>query len=356
MSLIFLAGITAETDNIFLLWSFYIENKILTLALIGILLLTISFVFRFVRRKRKKKKGEEATYVPPITDVIGTDRERLDQLNKDLKPFGFAYDPSQDVFYSLNDCWQRKFGYCRLYDEASAVFSMIIDCEPIYFRYREKKWLIEFWKGQYGMTTGAEVGIYYTSEPDLDIPGIFTGTFFHCPKDEDRINMSFVLRKNGNVLFTRTGYHWWLTGFRLGEFSQPSELSMDIMLDLHDREMAEAFVRGLKEAGYTENEYGIRGRRVFVHFDKPHTPQPVTRNPLTVSIMQRNNRSFCEAYQYLTRAYTNTLDKLTAVKYQSPQMYNQIMNMGKSHQIFEGYNRIKRFISKQDLEEEELQL
>jgi len=347
-----MASSPADTACIFLLWNFYVKNKILTLAFIVIALLAVSLIFRFRIRKKKKKEGEEASYIPPITDIIGTDKEKLDELNRDLKPFGFAYDPSQDLFYSLMDCWQRNFGYCRLYDEASALFSMIIDCEPIYFNYADKRWMIEFWKGQYGMTTGAEIGVYYTSDPDINIPGLFSGTFYHCAKDEDRINMSFILRKNGNILFTRTGYHWWLTGFKLGEFSQPSELSMDIMLDLHDRQMTEAFVRGLKEAGYTEEEYGVRGRRVFIRYDKPHTPQPLTRNPLTVNIMQRNNRSFCEAYQYLTQAYTNTLDKLIAIKQRSPQMYSQIMNMGKSHQVFEAYNRLKGFINKQDLEEE----
>lgn len=352
MSTLYLASLQAVNAYIFLIWNFYIENKILTLAVVGIAFLAVSFVFRFLIRKKKRKKPDEGP-VQPITDIIGTDKERLDELNKDLKPFGFAYDPQQDIFYSLMYCWQRSFGYCRLYDEASATFSMIIDCEPIYFRYAGKKWLIEFWKGQYGMTTGGEIGIYYTTGPDINIPGVFDGAFYHCVKDEDRINMSFILKKNGKVLMARTGYHWWLTGFKLGEFSQPSELTMDIMLDLHDREMTEAFVRGLKEAGYTEEEYGVRGRRVYVHFDKPHTPQPVTRNPLTVSIMQRNNRSFCEAYNYLTRAYTNTLDKLAVVKQQSPQLYNQIMNMGKHKQVFDVYNRIKGFITKQDIEKEE---
>ena len=37
---------------------------------------------------------------------------------------------TSDIFYSLNDCWQRDFGYCRLYDEACAPLAMIIDCEP----------------------------------------------------------------------------------------------------------------------------------------------------------------------------------------------------------------------------------
>lgn len=352
MSILIFSGFSefpVKTAYTVLLWSFYIENKILTIAVLGLILLAVSLVFRF--KILKRKKDGEGAYIP-ITDIIGTEKEKLDELNRDLKPFGFAYDPSQDMFYSLMDCWQRNFGYCRLYDEASAIFSMIIDCEPISFRYREKRWLIEFWKGQYGMTTGGEVGIYYTEEPDLNIPGIFSGPFYHSVMDEDRIYISFILKKNGNILFTRHGYHWWLTGFKLGEFSQPSELTMDIMLDLHDREMMNAFVRGLKEAGYSEEEYSVRGKRVYVHYDKPHTPQPLTRNAFTVTIMQHNNRSFCEAYQYLTQSYSSTLDKLSAVKQQSPQMYSQIMNVGKPHQVYESYNRIKGFLNKQELKQE----
>jgi len=242
--------------------------------------------------------------------------------------------------------WQRELGYCRLYDEASAALSMIIDCEPIRFEYNGQKWMIEFWKGQYGMTSGAEVGIYYTDGPDLNIPGIFNGTFYYCAKDEDRINMAFVLRKNGNLLFTRTGYHWWLTGFKLGEFSNPSELSMDITLDLFDRQMANAFVEALKKAGYSENEYGVQGKRVYVSFTKPHTSQPLTRTAFTEFIMQRNNESFCDAYNRLTEDYTDTIDKLEIVRNESPNMYNQILNMGKPRAVYDAFQWIKSYLNK----------
>lgn len=354
MFLLISANLAAEITNASILWNLYLQNKIAVLIIIGLLILLVPIFSRKYRKwKKSNKKSKEKAIVHPITDVIGTNPERLEELNRDLKPFGFAYEPSQDIFYSLMDCWQRNFGYCRLYDEATATFSMIIDCEPIYFKYGGKKWLIEFWKGQYGMTTGGEVGIYNTTGPEINIPGIFNGTFYNCVKDEERINMSFAFRKNGNLIFTRSGYHWWLTGFKLGEFSQPSELTMDIILDLYDRQMADAFVKGLKAAGYSEGEYGVRGRRVYVHFDKPHTQQPFTRNPLTVNLMQRNNKSFCDAYNYLTQAYTNTLDKLAVIKLNSPHMYNQIMNMGKPHQVFEAYSRIKGFLSRQDQDQEE---
>ena len=69
---------------------------------------------------------------------------------------------------------------------------MIIDCEPINFEYNGKKWLIEFWKGQYDLTTGCEIGVYKAVGPDLDMQGFFNGTFYNCVSDEERLQMEFI--------------------------------------------------------------------------------------------------------------------------------------------------------------------
>lgn len=350
MLLLRLGNLISEFAETSALWALYIQNKVLFIIIVLVLLLFVAIIIRVIKKKlmkKRKKKGKQEV-IRPITDVVGTNPERLEELNKDLEPFGFAYEPNEDLFYSILNGWQRKFGYCRLYDEACAAFSMIIDCEPIYFEYNDRKWLIEFWKGQYGMTTGCEVGIYYTKGPALNIPGIFNGTFYKAVKDEDRINMSFALRKNGNLLLTRTAYHWWITAFKLGEFTWPDELSMDIIIDLYDTRMAYAFAEALMKSGYTDEEFGLRGRRVYIRFTKPHTAQPFTRSSFTENLMQKNNKSFCEAYQYLTEAYTDTLDKLEIVRNESPNMYGQILNMGKPKQVFEAYNKIKAFIKDDD--------
>ena len=49
---------------------------------------------------------------------------------------------------------------------------MIIDCEPICFMYGGKNWMIELWKGQYGLETGGEIGVYNAAEnrPPTQIP------------------------------------------------------------------------------------------------------------------------------------------------------------------------------------------
>ena len=330
--------------------------KLLFIQLFGlvfgivVVLIIISIVILYIINKPKKVKQK---VIKPITNVKGDSTEQLKVLNNDLKPYGFAYDMYEDIFYSLMQCWQRNLGYCRLYDETCASLSMIIDCEPIRFEYNGIKWLIEFWKGQYGMTTGGEVGIYYTKGPALDIPNLFNGTFYYSVSDEDRINMAFALRKNKDLLFTRNGYHWWLTGFKLGEFSHPSELSMDIILELYDTSMCDAFVDALKNAGYKNNEYSVSGRIVNINFDKPHTSQPFSRTAFTDYIMEKNNQSFCNTYQNMTEESNDTLDKLDIIRKRAPKMYHQILNIGKSPQIFESFHNITDFINKSDENREE---
>ena len=330
----------------FLQFAFVSLNLIFIYLIIGIFFISGLYLFFLVKKKKKKRKETSPRIIQPITEIIGSSKEQIEILNDELEQFGFIYDPYQDLFYSLMDCWQRKFGYCRLYDEACAPLSMIIDCEPIRFEYKDKKYLIQFWKGQYGMTTGGEVGIYYTSGPDINIPGVFNGTFYHVVKDEDLINMSFAFYKNGNLLFTRSAKHWWLTGFKLGEFSCPYELSMDIIIELYDREMALAFVNGLKKVGYTEARYAIEDRRVYVRFNEPLSKQPYTRTSLATFFGQRNNRHWCDTYYSLTREYTETYDKVGYIRHESPEMYQKILNMGKVPKVYEGYKKIKSFISK----------
>lgn len=318
----------------------FITDNFLLLIILGLILLLIFYiVFLFFKRKKHKD-----SVITPVRDVIGDLPERVQKLNEEIMPLGFAYDPGQDIFYSILNPWQRKFGYCRLYDEACAPMSMIIDCEPITFEYAGRKWLIEFWKGQYGMNTGAEVGIYYSKLPTLSITGIFNGDFYFCPKDDECINMSFILRKNGNLLFSRSGRHWWLTGFKLGEFSKPGELSMEIVLELYDYKMAAAFVEALKREGYTEQEYKIQANKVMVYYDKPHTRQPLTRTVFTDYIMQRNNESLCNTYNYLTRSYTDTIDKLDVLRSENSFMYNRILSLGKPREVFEPFNKIKDYL------------
>jgi hypothetical protein len=321
--------------------SLYLWAPILLVSILAVIGITIPIVYHLVYKKLLHDMDALKVKLASYGEIKGIED---DDLFKIIKDAGYSYDSRQDIFYSNLDAWQRNMGFCRLYDEASAPFGMIIDCEPIYFEYDGKSWLIELWKGQYDLTTGGEIGVYTNEAPDLDIPGLFTGTFYNCASDADRLEMTFSLKRNGEKLFKRKDKHWWLTGFKLGEFSEPSELIMNIKITLKDKQMCNAFVRGLRKAGYSEDEIYIMENTVGLKFNKPHTAQPITRTKETDWIIQKKNKLLCEKYQEITSPYENFTDKINAVRQKSPEIYEMITNLGKSEQIFKTYKKIKDYL------------
>lgn len=265
-------------------------------------------------------------------------------IDKIIAATGYLYDTTQDIFYSDINAWQYEMGYCRLYDEAAPPLGMIIDCEPIYFEYEGKRWLVEFWKGQYDMTTGCEIGIYNTTEPDVNIPGIFNGTFYDCAKIADQLHIYFVLKKNGEKLFERKGRHWWLTGFVLGEFSQPSNLSMYAEITFKNYVMRDAFMKGMLGAGYKLNDITIIKNKVCFEFDKTCTKQPSTRTVETDKMIQKNNKVLCDKYQEITKPYDTMPDKVKAIQNQAPDLYKHILNIGKTEQVFWNHEIIMNYL------------
>ena len=150
-------------------------------------------------------------------------REKCELLNDLIAPFGYLYIECQDIISSRNDAWQRDMGYTSLFDRMAAHFHMVFDALPVYFNYRGRTWLIEFWKGQYGINTGAEIGIYYAdrilSEEELS-------TFlFQAVEDKDMLPLSFELTRyrSDDCLASVSKKTWWLTAFCMGRFSQPHQ-------------------------------------------------------------------------------------------------------------------------------------
>jgi hypothetical protein len=201
---------------------------------------------------------------------------------------GFFYDPQQDIIFSRKDALQRKLGYAYGYDDYAYLISAEIDCEPIFFDYRGKTWMIELWKGQYGLMTGCEIGIYNRSLKDSPPYYRFLDTvigkrpddqnpthnlFFDCAGDDELLNMSFTLRRKGQKLLSRgPENHWWLTGFKWGELSSPDDLSMEVQIKFPNAEIEEAFRQALIALKYGFNVIG--GDSVRFTFDQPKTFQP----------------------------------------------------------------------------------
>ncbi len=246
-----------------------------------------------------------------------TDDEKCRDLNKALDPFGFQYDINQDIFLSKRDAWQRNMGYGRIYDVNAINTNMVIDCEPIYFTFNKRSYMLEFWKGQYGLSTGAEIGFYVTDEIDEEHP---EKLFYHCVTDQEMLSMRFVLRKQGRILMIRDEIHWWLTGFVLGEFSRTEDLSMDVAIVFSDYQMRNAFCIALANAGYDRDSIYISGLRVSFNYTRPHTKQP-NHTKLRIRFTQGMNKSNCKRYHRVTRHFTRTIDKVDYLGMCFPGIY-----------------------------------
>jgi UDP-2,3-diacylglucosamine pyrophosphatase LpxH len=221
---------------------------------------------------------------------------------------GFLYDPDQDIIYSRMDPLQRKLGYAYGYDKAAFLISADFDCEPIFFDYGGKHWMIELWKGQYGLMTGCEVGVYTrpigSKGPGYQLLDATIGKrdgdnapshnlFYDCAADADRLKLSMTLRRDGEKLFTRgPELHWWLTGFKWGVLSDPGQLSLDVAITLKDDAMCKAFRDGIRGRPYLNLK--VDGTTVSFTFKQPYSPQP-SKHPEVKDF----NRAVVSAYRAL---------------------------------------------------------
>ena len=218
---------------------------------------------------------------------------------------GFLYDPDQDIIYSRMDAPQRNFGYAYGYDAAALGMNVVLDCEPIFFDYDGKHWMIELWKGQYALESGCEVGVYTrpigSTGPGYALLDATVGRrpgdeapshslFYDCAANADMLEISATLRRDGEVLFTRgPETHWWLTGFKWGVLSDPSELSVDVAIVLKDDEMCEAFMAAIAGRPYPNLKFD--GTRVSFTFEQPYAvPQPPKPAPVLAAVEAANQQ------------------------------------------------------------------
>ncbi len=178
----------------------------------------------------------------PLKDVqdllfASQDAEKTVQI---LNACGFEYDEKQGIYYSSVNPWQKGFGFNVIYDMSAPLAGMYYSTERVQFRYNDKDWMIQLWKGQYGMTVGGEIGVYNKTDKIMQ---------YDCVSEEEFLEMSFVLYNQGEKMFERgPEKHWWLTGFKIMNIGVPILLDMDMTIKFPTKSMADAFEAGLKKA------------------------------------------------------------------------------------------------------------
>lgn len=252
--------------------------------------------------------------------------EKCQILNDLIAPFGYTYILSQDIFTSCLNAWQRDFGYCALYDHAAPYLNMVFDSLPVYFNYQGRTWMIELWKGQYGINTGCEVGIYHADrileEDEL------AHTLFQCAANEEMPHLSISFSKENQCLAKLSGRHWWLTSFLPGCFSKPSSLSLYVCITFSSCEMAKAFVKGLIKAGYHCNDICISHQTVSFAFNVS-TQKYNCFVRLQRRFAQLLNRFFCKVYLFVTRPFKLSVDRILYLYYYLPFAFRRLFRIRK---------------------------
>lgn len=181
---------------------------------------------------------------------------------EDHQILSYQYSYIDDYYYTNDkDCWQDDYGFGRAYDLVAPYILLEYDYVRVFFTYEDKDWMIQLWKGQYGLLFyGSEMGIYTKDHSDEEDT---ITTFYDSASKEDWLKMEMTLyHDNGFGTYEREfsreyDEYWWCTGFKGGHLrrEEPAdELRMVSRITLKDEKMTKLFVEGLKDCGFSQGD------------------------------------------------------------------------------------------------------
>ncbi|MDR1465927.1 MAG: DUF4474 domain-containing protein [Oscillospiraceae bacterium] len=180
----------------------------------------------------------------------------VDWVLERVNLLSFKYTRNDGGFYyTEKDPWQRIFGFNSVFDMFSFLANAFYDTMRVKFEYGGKEWMVQFWKGSYGvcMFVGGEIGIYSKSlDKRVD--------HYDAAKDSECFPMSMTVYQKGERLFTRPlENYWWVNGFKPGYLKNflrtpRTDCSLESTLVLPNAAMADAFCAQLDAKGFLKQD------------------------------------------------------------------------------------------------------
>lgn len=250
----------------------------------------------------------------------------LDEL---ATPFGYDYHCRHGFFSSTTDAWQKAAGYTWLYDYMAPRFQMVFDALPVCFDYCGRTWLIEFWKGQYGINTGAEIGIYHADR--IVSEAEYKTALFTAAEDHEMLPCALRLYRDDKELVQLTQRHWWLTAFLTGCFSHPQNLCLEASICFPNAQMCDAFYQGLCRTGYCPENISQQGSCIGLAFKRPLPEKFGLLTRFHRFLSQCLNKFYCKLYLWVTRPFINTEDRILYLYYYLPAAFRKLLRMRRFH-------------------------
>ncbi|MBQ2802513.1 MAG: DUF4474 domain-containing protein [Lachnospiraceae bacterium] len=268
--------------------------------------------------------------IQKVNSLSIDDKKKL--LDTLAEPIGYLYDSKQDIFTTRADAPQKFFGYTTFYDLSAPYFNMVFDYETIYFNYNSRTWLIEFWKGQYGINTGCELGIYYADS--IVSADEYASTLFTAVDTTDNLNIALELihcptRRYPD--YTRLGMmqnrHWWLTIFKMGSFSKPQELLVNTAIHFKNRSMLLQFLESFEKT-LPDTPYEVNGLTVSFCFGPSERKYSFFKG-LVRHMALISCSIYCKWFRYVTRPFSNSGNKILYLYYYLPFVIRHLFKPAK---------------------------
>ena len=183
--------------------------------------------------------------------------------DKGMLKTGFNCNYKEALVYAPINCWMRNFGFCFEYD--LLCYSAPVYCyntRRFHFEYNNKDYMIQMWKGNYLITNGGEVGVYYRDKGKY-------GTFYNVVETEDQLDMSLQIWHGDDLLVNITEQnHWWVNGFKMGtRLYSPHSLTLKTTILMTDEEMLKAFTTAVDRNIWKDVTYTVDGLKVSLTWD-----------------------------------------------------------------------------------------
>ncbi|MCL2507985.1 MAG: DUF4474 domain-containing protein [Oscillospiraceae bacterium] len=156
---------------------------------------------------------------------------------------GFDYNVGH-LTRATDKGWQRTTGYNRLFDLLAPMLLIYIDTMRVPFSYDGRDYMVQIWKGLYGPSNGAEIGLYEKDPKE---------TFFWDASDLN-LEMSMMVYQ-GDELFLDCGTQntWWIGVFRYGSYTKTpllpaSGLRLTGSITFEDPDMLAAFLEAFEQS------------------------------------------------------------------------------------------------------------
>lgn len=214
-------------------------------------------VYEVFIRLTYKDGGSEEFYPGLLIDTVTGECYNHDDMG--IVGVGFNFNLSEMLVYATVNCWMRNYGFCYLYDVVAKSMPVFFNYQTrrFKFEYNDYEYMIQIWKGNYTISNGGEVGLYFRDKSEF-------GSYYDSVDDEHMLEMSMQILHGDDILVNKPAQlHWWVNGFHLGSrMYLPESLTMKFTVKMTDEEMLNAFCEAIDKHFMHDVTYTVDGLTV----------------------------------------------------------------------------------------------